>query len=554
MSAIINGEAEIKNKKELSETVAERSHVKAVTHLSAKVENQGHLLAQYRLGVAYWKGEGVLVDKRRAVELWKVAAEDGLAEAQFGLGFAFEGTEGIQPNLEKAAKWYYKAALQEYAPAQHNLAMLLKNGHLFEEDRTVNEVFKEAFDWFQKAAKQGHGDAQNELGLMYQEGVWVQKDIKLACYWYQQAEAQMVECYCTPAELYSKFSKEEDLWQLYEWCLEASEKNNAEALYILGLFNKDGRIVVKDLEKAFAFFKKSLENGYEKAIDKLDTYFKGRIPPTRGDFLLDSWQFPEALEFFENGLKRDLRNSYYICGKGEALYCMGRYKEALECFEAVIKLRPEFIEPLYLKAIRGSFNRNRKISNLLKIEGSQLQYMKSTIKDGEFRFEGRDPEWFESLVMLLLENHPITKLTFIPVMIDHEGNAAGTISLEQLETLCIALLQNSTAAQLNFCYGNYQFCSKELEFMSKALRGNYTLQEISFRPNDMSNEKDIVKTIETYLERNKNYPATVRKKILTSFKSISDRCKSHLPSTLQNIVCAYACYENTVEPSKKVKC
>ena len=58
--------------------------------LYRQAAEQGHALAQRRLGARYEAGRGGLAkDEARAVELWRQAAEQGDADAQFFLGVMY---------------------------------------------------------------------------------------------------------------------------------------------------------------------------------------------------------------------------------------------------------------------------------------------------------------------------------------------------------------------------------------------------------------------------------------------------------------------------------
>ena len=109
--------------------------------------------AQFALGNAYCTGDGVEQDFEAAVEWFRKAAEQGLAEAQLVLGAQCK----IEENLEEAAKWYRKAAEQGDAKAQFFFGTCYYNGEGVEED------YEEAVEWFRKAAKQGDAEAQNAL-------------------------------------------------------------------------------------------------------------------------------------------------------------------------------------------------------------------------------------------------------------------------------------------------------------------------------------------------------------------------------------------------------
>ena len=51
-----------------------------------KAAEQGYAKAQYTLGVHYYEGSGVDVDKAQAFDWFTKAAEQGYAEAQYRLG------------------------------------------------------------------------------------------------------------------------------------------------------------------------------------------------------------------------------------------------------------------------------------------------------------------------------------------------------------------------------------------------------------------------------------------------------------------------------------
>ena len=51
---------------------------------------QGHVDAQYSLGVMYENGEGVPENDAEAVKWWRFAAEQGNVGAQYNLGYMYE--------------------------------------------------------------------------------------------------------------------------------------------------------------------------------------------------------------------------------------------------------------------------------------------------------------------------------------------------------------------------------------------------------------------------------------------------------------------------------
>ena len=70
----------------------------------------------------------------------------------------------------EAVKWYRLAAEQGLANAQHNLGVMYDNG------RGVPQDDAEAVKWYRLAAEQGFANAQYNLGAMYADGIGVLKD------------------------------------------------------------------------------------------------------------------------------------------------------------------------------------------------------------------------------------------------------------------------------------------------------------------------------------------------------------------------------------------
>jgi Flp pilus assembly protein TadD len=60
----------------------------------------------------------------------------------------------------------------------------------------------------------------------------------------------------------------------------------------------------------------------------------------KGKKLLDETKFEDALGFFEQALLQDQENPELWNYKGVALRSMGRYNEALECFNKSLELDP----------------------------------------------------------------------------------------------------------------------------------------------------------------------------------------------------------------------
>jgi ATP-dependent protease ClpP protease subunit len=76
---------------------------------------QGHVAAQFNLGVLFEKGLGVAQDYAEAARWYMKAAEQGDAEAQYNVAVQYEKGTGLALDLEKARYWYGKVLVNPRA-------------------------------------------------------------------------------------------------------------------------------------------------------------------------------------------------------------------------------------------------------------------------------------------------------------------------------------------------------------------------------------------------------------------------------------------------------
>ena len=98
-------------------------------------------------------------DYAKAVKMFRLAADQGIAPAQSNLGIMYAEGQGVPQDYSEAVKWYRLAADQGDATAQSNL------GLMYAEGRGVTQDYAEAVKWYRLAADQGHAGAQFSLGI-----------------------------------------------------------------------------------------------------------------------------------------------------------------------------------------------------------------------------------------------------------------------------------------------------------------------------------------------------------------------------------------------------
>lgn len=150
-------------------------------HVQTQALNEDPI-AQLRLGLFYLHGsQGLSVDPQRAVDYFKLAADQGNASAHYYLGeMVYQGL-GTAKNQKKAFMLFEVAANQGIIPAHYKLAQLYLTG------KGVEKNARAAFEHYLAAATQGHTASQMQLAFLYGKGKGVPKDLKQSVQWYQAA-------------------------------------------------------------------------------------------------------------------------------------------------------------------------------------------------------------------------------------------------------------------------------------------------------------------------------------------------------------------------------
>ncbi|KAH8054148.1 hypothetical protein JL720_14519 [Aureococcus anophagefferens] len=133
------------------------------------------------LGDAYCHGDyGFVKSDKKAAKLWKRAVELGDVDATLRLAALHEIGSGVKLDMKKAMKLYRAAADRGHAFGQSRLGGFLYSA----------ENFEEAFRYYTLAADQGIADAETGLGCCYHNGEGTEVDLGKARYWFERAAAK----------------------------------------------------------------------------------------------------------------------------------------------------------------------------------------------------------------------------------------------------------------------------------------------------------------------------------------------------------------------------
>ncbi|MBI3415093.1 MAG: SEL1-like repeat protein [Verrucomicrobia bacterium] len=206
-------------------------------------------------------GQQTEADRKLLADI-RARAEKGDAQFQFEMGAAFhDGNLGVAKDNAEAVKWYRKSAEQNYAAAQHNLAVCYEKGQGVAKDEV------EAVKWYRKAAEQNLAEAQKILGALYAFGRGVAKDEVEAVKWFRKAAEQNIAtaqfnlgaCYSNGQGV------AKDEVEAVKWYRKAAEQNLAEAQNNLGVCYANGHGVAKDYVEGYKWWLLAAGQGEENA-------------------------------------------------------------------------------------------------------------------------------------------------------------------------------------------------------------------------------------------------------------------------------------------------
>ena len=124
----------------------------------------GHAEAQYRLGLLYARGEGMLQSLPDAVAWYQRAAEQGQAEAQFQLGLIHLNGVKAASGPYSPENWLRAATHRDRTATQETFDLLFPNGV------EVTADAEAAIAWISRLAKSGKAEGQAVLADLLRHG------------------------------------------------------------------------------------------------------------------------------------------------------------------------------------------------------------------------------------------------------------------------------------------------------------------------------------------------------------------------------------------------
>ncbi len=215
-----------------------------------KLANLDQPIAQFNLGVHYFKGFGVPRDFEKAAYWVNKAAANGVI-----------GAAELLKSCEKAVAAEKKADSGD-AQAQADLAgVVMAHASLMEEQAGREDDYKLALELAEKSAAQNNGDGIWTLALAYEHGRGVEVDLEKTVELYRRgAELGHAPSQHSLACYYIRGDVVEENWELgFELSMKSAEQGYGLAMKTLGTCYQFGYGVEDDMTRAIEWYEKALE-------------------------------------------------------------------------------------------------------------------------------------------------------------------------------------------------------------------------------------------------------------------------------------------------------
>ena len=142
-------------------------------------------IAIYNLGSYNALGlKGFPQDYTKALELWHRAGEHGLTDAYYCIGIAYERGDGVDVDKKKAIQYYQLAAIGGSESGRHMLGLYEAQSRPNYEGEAGN--VERALKHFMIAVRGGHNESLKQVKMLYSNGRATKEDYTKALRLYQE--------------------------------------------------------------------------------------------------------------------------------------------------------------------------------------------------------------------------------------------------------------------------------------------------------------------------------------------------------------------------------
>lgn len=339
-----------------------------------RAANNGHGLAQKKLGDLYYNGELVDQSATKAFTWYSKAAKNNIPEALYMIGRAYYYGNGVKQSMATAIHNYQRAVTYSYPPAMAELARLAFI-------HTIQDVpHARAIELAVKAARQKNTSAMYLLATLYENGKYVRTNERLTI----------------------------------EYHSNASSEGYGPSSYWLGHYYETRS--TPDLKRAELFYLKAIQQGHREAAFK---YARLQIKALTGNPNLDAAQTilekevslrnPEAMHLMGE-LVWNSTNQDAMVNAIEYWRAAGDYGPSLHRLSTVMSMEG------------GPYRKNDQKARLLLRQAANQGYLQAQFEIGEILIHGDNQT----------KRNPVYAYAFLNIAASrgHEGAEAARDSLE----------------------------------------------------------------------------------------------------------------------------
>jgi len=170
--------------------------IKFITMLYEHEIDKGNAAAMNNLGSQYYDGNrGFEQSFPKAVELYKMAAENGDRQAQENLGYCYYYGRDMEPDYEKAFQYFAMGAFDGHLISLYKIGDMYLNGYYVpKNEKEAFIIYMHCLDTMtDEAAPKVAGPVYLRLGKMFLNGTGTEKNLSSALVCYQKAEAYLYD-------------------------------------------------------------------------------------------------------------------------------------------------------------------------------------------------------------------------------------------------------------------------------------------------------------------------------------------------------------------------
>ena len=165
--------------------------IEFITMLYELEIDKGNAGAMNDLGAQYYDGNrGFEQSFTKAVDLYKMAAENGDRQAQENLGYCYYYGRDMEPDYEKAFQYFAMGAFDGHLISLYKIGDMYLNGYYVpKNEKEAFIIYMHCLDTMtDEAAPKVAGPVYLRLGRMFLNGIGTEKAPKTALVCYQKAE------------------------------------------------------------------------------------------------------------------------------------------------------------------------------------------------------------------------------------------------------------------------------------------------------------------------------------------------------------------------------